>query len=188
VSRRLALRAGLFAGAGLVGLATGPLSLPRVAAAGFTAKQRGWAWCGKCRGMFFEDNGTLGRCPGGDGHDRSVSLHYWHWYWVGSGIVEDTFDRQQNWRWCSKCQGMAYRGNGPGVCPAGGGHDLSTSFNYAMYHGHPGDPVYQDGWQWCNKCEGLFYGWQQLVSRCPAGGQHDATTRYSFVYAVGNDG
>ena len=33
---------------------------------------------------------------------------------------------QQEWRWCSKCMGMAYGGGKPGPCPAGGTHDHSS--------------------------------------------------------------
>ena len=38
---------------------------------------------------------------------------------------------QDNWRWCNKCQGLAYAGNlSLGACPAGGTHDHSGSGNY----------------------------------------------------------
>ena len=40
---------------------------------------------------------------------------------------------QSNWRWCSKCQGLAYAGNGgPGICPAGGHHDHTVSADYTL--------------------------------------------------------
>jgi hypothetical protein len=39
---------------------------------------------------------------------------------------------QDNWRWCSKCEGLHF-GNNPGRCPAGGSQHISTgSGNYAL--------------------------------------------------------
>ena len=40
---------------------------------------------------------------------------------------------QAHWRWCSKCQGLAFAGNGlPGICPAGGHHDHNGSGDYTL--------------------------------------------------------
>lgn len=40
---------------------------------------------------------------------------------------------QTNWRWCNKCQGLAYGGNpSPGACPRDGVHDHSGSFDYTL--------------------------------------------------------
>src|SRR5262245_1234069 len=40
---------------------------------------------------------------------------------------------QSGWRSCPKCQGMHFAGfPGKGVCPAGGQHDQTNSFAYAM--------------------------------------------------------
>ena len=46
---------------------------------------------------------------------------------------------QDTWRYCKKCNGLFYAGQygenpGSGLCPAGGGHDGSDSFNYVMYY------------------------------------------------------
>jgi hypothetical protein len=187
VSRRLALRTGLLAGAGLAGLATGALSSPRTAAAGWTVIQYSWAWCSDCKSMFYEANGTLGRCAAGGEHYRPFSLFYWHWYWTGSGIVEDVDGFQQNWRWCSKCQGMSYAGFGSGVCPAGGGHNHSISLNYGLFHNGASNSVYQWGWRWCTKCQALFFGLQQAESVCPVSDTHDAGG-ISYTYSVGING
>jgi hypothetical protein len=46
---------------------------------------------------------------------------------------------QQEWRWCSKCMGMAWGGGQPGPCPAGGTHDHSASGNYGFSHNAPVD-------------------------------------------------
>ena len=41
---------------------------------------------------------------------------------------------QTDWRWCKKCQGLAYAGNpSVGPCPAGGDHDHSGSSDYILY-------------------------------------------------------
>ena len=40
---------------------------------------------------------------------------------------------QDNWRWCSKCQGLFFAGSPTkGVCPAGGQHSLEGSGNYRL--------------------------------------------------------
>ena len=40
---------------------------------------------------------------------------------------------QNQWRFCSKCNGLFFVGRGDnGVCPAGGGHDPSQSGDYAL--------------------------------------------------------
>lgn len=40
---------------------------------------------------------------------------------------------QDQWRWCHKCQSMFFGPNEPtSVCPAGGKHDGSQSFNYSV--------------------------------------------------------
>lgn len=80
---------------------------------------------------------------------------------------------QSNWRWCNKCQGLTFGGAGAGNCPAGGVHDLSTSFDYLLLlddNRFPG----QNTWRWCKKCQGLAYaGAPSGPGICPAGGKHD---------------
>jgi len=39
---------------------------------------------------------------------------------------------QNNWRWCNKCHGLFFAGHGAGVCPAGGGHDKTGSWDYSV--------------------------------------------------------
>ena len=82
---------------------------------------------------------------------------------------------QDNWRWCNKCQGLAFAGNpSPGACPAGGTHDHSGSGNYILVLDSPIPiPFTQDNWRWCNKCQGLAYAGNPSVGACPAGGTHD---------------
>ncbi|MFD9594327.1 hypothetical protein ACFWA9_16430 [Kitasatospora sp. NPDC059973] len=40
---------------------------------------------------------------------------------------------QSNWRYCGKCFGLWFNGNPTnGVCPAGGAHTSSGSFDYLL--------------------------------------------------------
>jgi len=82
---------------------------------------------------------------------------------------------QDNWRWCNKCQGLAFAGNSsPGTCPAGQSHDHSGSGNYRLVQNTPVLlPSSQDNWRWCNKCQGLSFGGSSSSGTCPAGGTHD---------------
>jgi hypothetical protein len=83
--------------------------------------------------------------------------------------------RQNNWRWCHKCQALFFSGNpSQGVCPSGGSHDASQSGHYAMLFGDQ-VPRTQGGWRWCQKCQGLFFSGNPAQGPCPAGGNHDST-------------
>jgi hypothetical protein len=97
--------------------------------------------------------------------------------------------RQNDWRWCNKCQGLFYGGNvATSRCPTGGTHtpaDQSGSFDYILPHSTPIDPSSQPDWRWCNKCQGLFYGGNVATSRCPTGGTHTpADQSGSFDYIL----
>jgi hypothetical protein len=89
---------------------------------------------------------------------------------------------QDNWRWCSKCQGLAFAGGAQGSCPAGGAHDHSTSGHYRLFHNAVGAPG-QSNWRWCSKCQGLTFG-GGAPTPCPAGGNHDlsASGDYTLVH------
>lgn len=78
---------------------------------------------------------------------------------------------QQDWKWCSKCLGMAYAGGAPGRCPAGGTHEHNFSGNYGFAHNAPWVPG-QRRWRWCSKCMGMTLE-NEFASPCPAGGAHD---------------
>ena len=91
-------------------------------------QQSNWQWCRKCQGLAYAGNPQQGRCPGADGgqHDHTGSWDYvlMHDQTLAGG--------QNNWRWCTKCQGLAFAGN-PGVCPADGGqHDHTGSSDYIL--------------------------------------------------------
>ena len=63
---------------------------------------------------------------------------------------------QGHWRWCNKCQGLAYAGNtAAGACPAHGEHDHTGSGHYFLIVDDPAAPG-QANWRWCNK---LARGW-----------------------------
>ena len=90
---------------------------------------------------------------------------------------------QQEWRWCSKCMGMAYGGGTKGPCPAGGTHDHGGSGNYGFSHNAPWTPGQRE-WRWCSKCMGMtFSGPGSKRGACPAGGKHDlrASGNYTLV-------
>jgi hypothetical protein len=90
---------------------------------------------------------------------------------------------QNNWRWCNKCQGLAYAGFGAGVCPAGAGHDHAGSGDYSLISGLPGF-VGQNNWKWCQKCQGLAYAGLG-AGACPAGGGHDFTRSWDYTLIMG---
>jgi hypothetical protein len=80
---------------------------------------------------------------------------------------------QHLWRWCARCQGIWFSGNGTrGSCPAGdildGGHHSDRSGDYNLKYDSDGGAG-QTPWRWCGKCQGLFFG-NGGGGRCPAGG------------------
>ena len=93
-------------------------------------------------------------------------------------VTVSIFNAQNNWRWCSKCQGLFFAGNGTmGFCPVGGEHvPISGGNSYNMTHNSPAAPGQPD-WRWCNKCQVMFFGGGVSTSRCPAPvkGKHDLT-------------
>jgi peptidoglycan hydrolase-like protein with peptidoglycan-binding domain len=92
-----------------------------------------------------------------------------------SGIqsIYGVVNRQSNWRWCSKCQGLHFGGNPAKPCPAGGKHIKTGSGNYSLAHNSPA-AVGQSNWRWCSKCQGLHFGGNPAKA-CPAGGKHTKT-------------
>ncbi|MEQ1546062.1 hypothetical protein [Methyloglobulus sp.] len=139
--------------------------------------QEGWRYCNKCQGLFFapEDaNVSNSRCPSGGTHAPLTQSGSGNYSLFHNATADPS--RQDQWRWCNKCQGLFF---GPqseaSVCPAGGTHThpaISRSGNYGLPHNVREDSSRQDQWRWCNKCQGLFFGPQSEVSVCPAGGTH----------------
>ncbi|MBC4018134.1 hypothetical protein H7965_22840 [Siccirubricoccus deserti] len=108
----------------------------------------------------------LNTCPAGGVHDHNGSAAY-------TLACDDPQARgQPDWRWCRKCQGLAYGGGvAQSRCPRGGQHDHTGSAAYTVAMNDPAAPG-QPGWRWCHKCQGLAYG-GGAPGPCPAGGQHD---------------
>jgi hypothetical protein len=142
--------------------------------------------CGGSWGFFGTPNSNCALCASGGGVACIMKSNDWsmcsatpaHFGW------DFNFTVQYNWRWCRKCQGMAFGGNPSSVCPAGGSHDHSGSGNYALVHNSP-PPAVQANWRWCRKCQGLAFAGNP-GSVCPAGGAHDHTGsgNYSLLHNV----
>jgi len=91
---------------------------------------------------------------------------------------------QKGWRWCRKCQGLAFSGHGNGVCAADGfAHNFSQSGAYALWLGDS-EANGQSNWRWCRKCQGLgFAGHNYGI--CPSGGTHDYSGSGDYVLSTG---
>jgi hypothetical protein len=81
-----------------------------------------------------------------------------------------TWKTESNWRWCEKCQGLWFGGNGAAPCPGGGKHIKTESDNYSLVHGTK-EARGESNWRWCSKCQGLWFA-GNAVGACPAGGDH----------------
>ncbi len=99
------------------------------------------------------------------------------------------YPTQDRWDYCSKCKGLWYSGNSTlGVCPAGGGHSTSPSYNYSVaYNVTSSDSTLQAGWWWCDKCQGMTYLPKVSTSHCPAGGTHDTGGDGSYKYGMNHN-
>jgi hypothetical protein len=94
--------------------------------------------------------------------------------------------RQNEWRWCSKCEGFFFSGNPTqGVCPSGGAHDATQSGHYVALFGDV-VPGAQDAWRWCQKCQGMFFAGNNTAGVCAAGGGHDASQSGHYVVPFGD--
>lgn len=91
---------------------------------------------------------------------------------------------QNDWASCAKCQGFFYAPL-QGKCPAGGEHDQTNSFHYAVDYNIPANGNIQTGWASCPKCQGMHFAGFPTKGVCPAGGQHAETG--SFAYALRHD-
>jgi hypothetical protein len=101
-----------------------------------------------------------------------------------SALATISITNAQNlWKWCNKCQGMAYSDSGTlGVCPAGNVHDHTGSSDYSLLYGLPGSAA-QSNWRWCSKCQGLAFAGNS-ASVCPAGDGHSSigSADYALLY------
>ncbi len=196
LNRRMLLRGGLAAGAGLAiaGLAAVGLTGVAEAATAPPGARRGksavvkpdasgqtqfnWAYCANCGELWYTKNNTNGYCAGqmannGGGHVLNPSYSYELAYNVynGGGLY------QPNWNWCNRCQCLFYA---PHVknsyCPAipFGEHHNTGGYNYSMLYNDSISGSTQDGWFWCGNCQGVFTGFKP----CPA-------IPYGNIHSVG---
>jgi hypothetical protein len=94
---------------------------------------------------------------------------------------------QDNWHWCSRCQGLFFAGEVQGLCPAGGEHHGCGSANYTLVLSpFPG----QRNWRWCGRCQGLFFAGGTSTGSCPAGAGHNYadSADYSLAFGPGATG
>jgi hypothetical protein len=93
-----------------------------------------------------------------------------------------TMTAQDNWRWCNKCQVLAYAGfPSLGACAAGGSHDHSGSGDYVLIQDVPVGGNEQDNWRWCNKCQALAFAGNPSPGPCADGGSHDHSGSGDYV-------
>jgi Peptidase family C25 len=158
-----------------------------------TVSQNGWAFCFKCQGLFYSRNASNGICPKGGAHDSSESGDYSLGFSLaGSPVASRAAAQaiamrlggeeaallaraeeragQSDWKWCRRCQGLFYAGNGldKTLCPAWKPHTPGSS----RHHDPKGSGDYtlnfrrarsadraagQPGWRWCSQCQGLFF-------------------------------
>jgi hypothetical protein len=179
LSRRRLLRGTV--GTGLLAVTAAGLALGTSGPA--QAAQNGWRWCNLCSGLWFGGGGPGSNvCPASKvtGTHSAISS--------GNYVLKDSSDggEQYNWRWCSRCMGLWFAGNGTaGACPAGGGHRQSGSGNYVLNF-YPDGGGTQHNWRWCSFCQGL---WFQPASQscCPVNGFNGHTDAGSGDYYLINN-
>jgi hypothetical protein len=99
-----------------------------------------------------------------------------------SGSIVD--GRQDAWRWCNKCQALAFAGGSSrGACPAGGVHDHQGSSNYVLTINAPNIQG-QSNWRWCNKCQVLAFAGAGSLGRCAAGGEHNHRGSSDYILSA----
>ena len=141
--------------------------------------QSNWRWYNKCQGLFYGSGVMNSQCPAGGTHSPAWLSDSGN-YSLLHNVPADP-SRQNDWRWCNKCQGLFY---GSGVmnsqCPAGGTHSpawQSLSGDYSIVHNGSLGTSSENDWRWCNKCQILFFGKNTAISRCPAGGTHSPASQ-----------
>lgn len=144
--------------------------------------QQNWRWCSRCDGLFWVGSGTTGgSCPGGGSHGPNTSGHY------RLAMDVPNYQGQHDWRHCDKCSGLFWAGGqeNAGHCPAGGSHSRGVSSDYVLVMNDPSFSG-QNGWRFCGKCSGLFWVGDASATTggiCPAGGGHvlAGTTDYALM-------
>ena len=82
--------------------------------------------------------------------------------------------RQNNWRFCQKCQVMFFDGYPTkGTCAAGGAHE-AAGYNFNLTHDVTESGTSQKNWRYCGKCHAVFFDGYPTKGVCAAGGTHQA--------------
>ena len=101
---------------------------------------------------------------------------------VSANRKGQTMTAQDNWRWCNKCQVLAFAGfPSLGACAAGGSHEHSGSGDYVLIQDVPVGGNEQDNWRWCNKCQALAFAGNPSPGPCADGGSHDHSGSGDYV-------
>jgi hypothetical protein len=197
LNRRMLLRGGLAAGAGLALVGLGTVGLTGVAEAALTFQtQLDWAYCANCASLWYTGNNTAGVCdyaveylnkPRG-GHVKSPSFSYELRYDI-SGSGGPTY--QAGWNWCSACQCLFYANVeylSANYCPAnlGEAHKFG-GLAYSVLYNDAVTGSSQAGWWWCFQCQGLFNNSTGMGGWCPAGGPHSAITESGKLDSLAYD-
>ena len=148
-----------------------------------------WQWCDQCNLLTYIQGPNLGPCPGGPAggmhtHKNSDIYMVPAGGWFGtSGQPPNS---QADWRWCIKCQALAFAGNADiGACAAGGQHATAGSANHFVKRNTGSRGLHdQVNWRWCSKCQCLGYGNATPTGKCAKGGDHDYTTVGSGDYML----
>jgi len=181
LSRRALLRAAGATAAALV--VTGAVSVATQAPA--LAAQPNWRWCKNCQSLWYAGNGisaTCARFPLGQQHSDAGSGNYSLEFRPSGG------DGQENWRWCIKCNGLWFSGNGDlGVCTVrpDQGHTSVNSANYVLQSDGGG----QEHWRWCRLCDWLWFSGNGVSGFCPffarsGGGGHSLVGSGNYTLDV----
>ena len=140
-----------------------------------------WRFCGKCHGMFWDgDHLFKGFCPKDGKPHEAIGLTFA----LRHDLSDDPYS-QKDWAFCGNCAGLFWNGDPhgfKGVCPKGGSHAATGSFNFVLSHDVNDDPRSQKNWAFCGKCAGLFFDGYSDKGSCPKGGGHSAPAgSFNFV-------
>ena len=182
-----------------------------------TIAQNDWAFCFKCHGLFFRASSN-GACPTGGAHDPSQSGSYsLDFSLAGSPLAaraqvvaeemgpEAAVAEKQllirltgaageaDWKWCRRCQGLFYAGNGLDKthCPGGKRHDPKGSGDYTLNSKPKRGAIRaagQSGWRRCTQCQGLFFatGGTGVCPAAPHGPHVFDSTHANYVVKRAN--
>ncbi|UPL00024.1 hypothetical protein LCI18_010958 [Fusarium solani-melongenae] len=139
--------------------------------------QADWRWCRKCQVLSFA-GGPVSDCQAGGKHNFTGSGNY---SLCIDGKPRAIASGQDQWRWCNKCQALAYDGHT--CCPAGGAHISTGSWNYTLIGNNPAVPNSQSGCKWCQQLWWSGNGQQGRCSHSPTGGHSkDGSADYTLSH------